>query len=111
MQRNEAIRLKEEYYSFLDKISIMLFCFSSALLLVDYLRPHSSDQFSFTPPYMGCVQLFLCWLLYVYTALALRENVLKVGLPRLKVEMHELLSTVKTKSDLQDRLKSLVLKQ
>lgn len=77
MQRNEAIRLKEEYHAFRDRIGLLLFAFSSALLIVDLLRPHE-ENFSLTPPYMTCVQLFLCWLLYAYTALALRENVLKV---------------------------------
>lgn len=55
----------------------MLFAISSSLLIVDYLRPHQ-EHLSLTPPYMVCVQIFLCWLLYAYTALALRENVLKV---------------------------------
>lgn len=77
VQRNEAIRLKEEYHAFRDRIGLLLFAFSSALLIADQLRPHE-ERFSFTPPYMVCVQVFLCWLLYVYTALALRENVLKV---------------------------------
>lgn len=80
LQRNDAIRLKEEYYGFLDRISIILFFFSSTLLLVDHFRQDAPEQYSLTPPYMACVQVFLCWLLYVYTALALRENVLKVRL-------------------------------
>lgn len=77
LQRNEAIRLKEEYHAFRDRLGLMLFVFSASLLIADQLRP-STEYYSLTPPYMICVQLFLCWLLYVYTALALRENVLKV---------------------------------
>ena len=77
-QRHEAIRLKEEYHAFRDRIGVLLFASSAALLVADYLRPHS-ERFSLTPPFMVCVQIFLCWLLYVYTALALRENVLKVS--------------------------------
>ena len=41
---------------------------------VDY----AGKPFTLTPPVMVGVQLFLCWLLYLYTAMALRENVLKV---------------------------------
>ena len=85
LQRNDAIRLKEEYYGFLDRISIILFFFSSTLLLVDHFRQDAPEQYSLTPPYMACVQVFLCWLLYVYTALALRENVLKVRLVACRV--------------------------
>ena len=77
LQRNEAIRLKEEYHAFRDRMAFMLFTVSLGLLVADYLRPHS-ERFTLTPPFMVCVQVFLCWLLYVYTALALRENVLKV---------------------------------
>ena len=38
----------------------------------------AGEPFSLTPPFMVGVQCFLAWLLYFYTALALRENVLKV---------------------------------
>ncbi len=42
------------------------------------LRSQAHEAFSLTPPFMVGVQIFLCWMLYLYTALALRENVLKV---------------------------------
>ena len=38
------------------------------------------EAFSLTPPVMVGVQLFLCWLIYFYAAMALREEVLKVRL-------------------------------
>lgn len=90
LQRNEAIRLKEEYHVFRDRIGWMLFITSSSLLVADYLRPHE-EGLSLTPPYMVCIQVFLCWLLYVYTALALRENVLKArrSCSALPMNMHE----------------------
>ena len=60
----------------------MLFAFAS-VLLVGLLRADAKRQagepFSLTPPFMVGVQAFLAWLLYFYTALALRENVLKVS--------------------------------
>lgn len=44
------------------------------------LRSQAHEAFTLTPPFMVGVQVFLCWMLYLYTALALRENVLKVRL-------------------------------
>lgn len=81
MQRKEAIKLKEEYHTFRDRSGVVLFAFAS-VLLVGLLRADAKRQagepFSLTPPFMVGVQAFLAWLLYFYTALALRENVLKV---------------------------------
>jgi hypothetical protein len=82
LQRKEAIKLKEEYHTFRDRSGVMLFAFAS-VLLVGLLRADAKRQagepFSLTPPFMVGVQAFLAWLLYFYTALALRENVLKVS--------------------------------
>ena len=84
MQRKEAIKLKEEYHTFRDRSGVVLFAFAS-VLLVGLLRADAKRQagepFSLTPPFMVGVQAFLAWLLYFYTALALRENVLKVRHP------------------------------
>ena len=84
MQRKEAIKLKEEYHTFRDRSGVVLFAFAS-VLLVGLLRADAKRQagepFSLTPPFMVGVQAFLAWLLYFYTALALRENVLKVSEP------------------------------
>lgn len=81
MQRKEAIKLKEEYHTFRDNSGVMLFGFA-LVLLVGLLRADAKrkagEPFSLTPPFMVGVQAFLAWLLYFYTALALRENVLKV---------------------------------
>ena len=82
MQRNEAIKLKEEYHSFRDRGGVYLFILAAALLFGlrrGDLVQGRGEAYTFTPPFMVGVQLFLCWLLYCYTALALRENVLKVG--------------------------------
>ena len=80
-QRKEAIKLKEEYHTFRDRSGVILFAFAF-VLLVGLLRADAKRQagepFSLTPPFMVGVQAFLAWLLYFYTALALRENVLKV---------------------------------
>jgi len=40
-------------------------------------RRKAGEPFSLTPPLMVGAQCFLAWLLYFYTAMALRENVLK----------------------------------
>lgn len=81
MQRNEGIRLKEEYHAFRDKMGVIMFVTGAALSLGLHnaqLRSQAQEAFSLTPPFMVGVQMFLCWMLYLYTALALRENVLKV---------------------------------
>ena len=82
VQRKEAIKLKEEYHTFRDRSGVMLFG-AASVLLVGLLRADAKRQagepFSLTPPFMVGVQAFLAWLLYFYTALALRENVLKVS--------------------------------
>lgn len=81
-QRKEAIKLKEEYHAFRDRCGVILFSFA-LVLLVGLLRAdakrEAGEPFSLTPPFMVGVQGFLAWLLYFYTAMALRENVLKVG--------------------------------
>ena len=81
VQRKEAIKLKEEYHTFRDRSGVILFALA-AVLLVGLLRADAKrkagEPFSLTPPFMVGVQAFLAWLLYFYTALALRENVLKV---------------------------------
>ena len=82
MQRNEGIRLKEEYHAFRDKIGFIMFVTGASLSLGLHnaqLRSQANEAFTLTPPFMVGVQIFLCWMLYLYTALALRENVLKVN--------------------------------
>lgn len=82
VQRKEAIKLKEEYHAFRDRCGVILFSFA-LVLLVGLLRAdakrEAGEPFSLTPPFMVGVQGFLAWLLYFYTAMALRENVLKVA--------------------------------
>ncbi|KAK9798540.1 hypothetical protein WJX73_001107 [Symbiochloris irregularis] len=81
-RRNEAIKLKEEYHSFRDRGGVYLFILAALLLFglrrADMVQGRPG-AYTLTPPFMVGVQLFLCWLLYMYTALALRENVLKVN--------------------------------
>lgn len=81
VQRNESIRLKEEYHAFRDRSAMCLVCFAAALITgleLSLSRMATGASLSLTPPMMVVVQLFLSWLLYWYTAMALRENVLKV---------------------------------
>ena len=79
-QRKAAIGLKEEYHAFRDRSGVILFSFAAVLLVglsrAD-ARRKAGEPFSLTPPLMVGAQCFLTWLLYFYTAMALRENVLK----------------------------------
>ncbi|KAK9051671.1 hypothetical protein SSX86_028299 [Deinandra increscens subsp. villosa] len=71
-RKDVQLKVKEEYYRFRDRTAY-LFLFFPSLLLV--LRSQVWD---------GCfpalpVQLYQAWLLFLYTALALRENILRVN--------------------------------
>ena len=84
LQRMERIRLKEQYHAFRDKMGVLMYVIGAALSLGLHnaqKRSRANEAFSLTPPFMVGVQMFLCWMLYLYTALALRENVLKVSRP------------------------------
>lgn len=62
-------------------MGVMMFVIGASLSLGLHnaqLRSQAHEAFTLTPPFMVGVQIFLCWMLYLYTALALRENVLKV---------------------------------
>ena len=74
--------MKEEYHAFRDKMAILMSVIGASLSLGLHnaqKRSQAHEAFSLTPPFMVGVQMFLCWMLYLYTALALRENVLKVS--------------------------------
>ncbi|KAI7740883.1 hypothetical protein M8C21_021983, partial [Ambrosia artemisiifolia] len=71
-KQDVQLKVKEEYYSFRDRTAY-LFLFFPSLLLV--LRSQI---------WGGCfpalpVQIYQAWLLFLYTALALRENILRVN--------------------------------
>ncbi|KAL3651230.1 hypothetical protein CASFOL_004232 [Castilleja foliolosa] len=71
--RNDVkLKVKEEYNSFRDRTAFLFLCLPSLLLM---LR---------STIWEGClpalpVQLYQAWLLYLYTGLALRENILRVN--------------------------------
>ena len=65
----ERLRLKEEYYRFRDRSTLVFLLFPLLLLL---LAPTLSERNLINP----AVQLHEAWLLYFYTALAMRENIL-----------------------------------
>ena len=81
LQRNQSIALKEEYHAFRDRVAMLLVVLAGLLstgLAYSQSRAEKSARFTLTPPFMVGVQVYLCWVLYSYTAMALRENVLKV---------------------------------
>ncbi|PWA65057.1 TMPIT-like protein [Artemisia annua] len=71
-RKDVQLKVKEEYYSFRDRTAYLFLIFPSLLL---GLRSWLWD---------GCfpalpVQLYQAWLLFLYTGLALRENILRVN--------------------------------
>ncbi|XP_057535306.1 uncharacterized protein LOC130813485 isoform X1 [Amaranthus tricolor] len=72
MRKDVQLKVKEEYNKRKDKIAFLFLLFPSMLLI---LRSWIWD---------GCmpafpVQLYQAWLLFLYTGLALRENILRVN--------------------------------
>ncbi|KAM3686617.1 hypothetical protein ACJW31_10G015000 [Castanea mollissima] len=71
-QKDVQLKVKEEYNSYRDRTALLFLFFPAALLI---LRSWIWD---------GClpafpVQLYQAWLLFLYTGLALRENILRVN--------------------------------
>ncbi|KAM7463588.1 hypothetical protein LguiA_031709 [Lonicera macranthoides] len=71
-RKDVQLKVKQEYNSFRDRTAFLFLFFPSLLLL---LRSYIWD---------GCfpalpVQLYQAWLLFLYTGLALRENILRVN--------------------------------
>ncbi|XP_059662078.1 uncharacterized protein LOC132308108 [Cornus florida] len=71
-RKDVQLKVKEEYNSYRDRTALLFLLFPSTLLI---LRSWIWD---------GClpvfpVQLYQAWLLFLYTGLALRENILRVN--------------------------------
>ncbi|OVA09401.1 TMPIT-like [Macleaya cordata] len=71
-RKDVQLKIKEEYNSYRDRTAFLFLLFPSALLL---LRSWIWNGCLPTLP----VQLYQAWLLFLYTSLALRENVLRVN--------------------------------
>lgn len=76
------MRIKEEYHSFRNRSAYTMLAFAG-LLYIGVLRSRlvaeANAPLTLMPVVMVGVQFFLCWLLFFYTAAALRESVLKVN--------------------------------
>lgn len=81
-RRDESIKIKEEYHAFRNRSAYTMFAFS-VLLYLGVLRSRALAEvnapLTLMPVVMVGIQFFLCWLLFFYTASALRESVLKVN--------------------------------
>lgn len=81
-RRDESIKVKEEYQAFRNRSAYIMFAFS-LMLHLGVLRSRALAEvnapLSLMPVVMVGIQLFLIWLLFFYTASALRESVLKVN--------------------------------
>ena len=81
-RKDESIKLKEEYHNFRNNCAYVMFVFAFILhlgVLRSQKVQEANEQLTLLPVVMVGVQLFLCWLLFFYTATALRESVLKVN--------------------------------
>ena len=84
VRQESRLRLKEEYYQFRDRNTIVYVLAPLALLLgySERVQPRALDatQIGYLRAfYPIALQLYWVWLLYFYTALALRENILRVN--------------------------------
>jgi hypothetical protein len=86
LSRPEArLKLKEDYYSFRDATNPLHILLPLALLALRANPPRAADLPRELPPGAArlvlplCLQAYWCWLLWFYTSLALRENVLRVN--------------------------------
>ncbi|KAG9155762.1 hypothetical protein Leryth_004020 [Lithospermum erythrorhizon] len=71
-RRDIQLKVKEEYNSFRDRTAFLFILFPALLLML------SSRVWGGCLPALP-VQLYQAWLLYLYTGLALRENILRVN--------------------------------
>ncbi|KAL2923488.1 hypothetical protein RDABS01_014979 [Bienertia sinuspersici] len=72
VRKDVQLKVKEEYNSYKDRTAYMFLIFPSLLL---FLRSWMWDDCMPAFP----VQLYQAWLLFLYTGLALRENILRVN--------------------------------
>ncbi|XP_056173676.1 uncharacterized protein LOC115689984 isoform X3 [Syzygium oleosum] len=72
LRKEVQLKVKEEYNSYRDRTALLFLIFPSALLV---LRSWLWDGCFPTFP----VQLYQAWLLFLYTGLALRENILSIN--------------------------------
>ena len=86
-RKDRANKLKEEYRSFRSRCAVIMFSFAAVLQMgvkrSELLR-EANEELTLLPVVMVGVQFFLCWLLFFYTATALRESVLKVNGSRIR---------------------------
>ncbi len=86
-RKDQTNKLKEEYRSFRSKCAVIMFGFAAILQMgvkrSEVLR-EANEELTLLPVVMVGVQLFLCWLLFFYTATALRESVLKINGSRIR---------------------------
>mmetsp|Transcript_21446 Transcript_21446/g.29805 ORF Transcript_21446/g.29805 Transcript_21446/m.29805 type:complete len:391 (+) Transcript_21446:90-1262(+) len=80
--RAESLALKEDYYAFKDSNAWWFLVFSLVLYAGHRYVIHleqAQAPITFVPPLKVGLLMFLCWLLYFYVAISLRENVLKAN--------------------------------
>ncbi|WPT10900.1 Transmembrane protein 120-like protein [Picochlorum sp. SENEW3] len=86
-RKDQSTKLKEEYRTFRSNCAVIMFVFAAVLQLgvsrSEKMRLQN-EQLTMLPVVMAGVQLFLCWLLFFYTATAMRESVLKVNGSRIR---------------------------
>ncbi|CAN0908977.1 Transmembrane protein 120 homolog [Linum grandiflorum] len=71
-RKDVQLKVKEEYNSYRDRTALLFLIFPSALLVLrSWLWSGCLPAFP--------VQLYQAWLLFLYTGLALRENILRVN--------------------------------
>mmetsp|Transcript_22238 Transcript_22238/g.61713 ORF Transcript_22238/g.61713 Transcript_22238/m.61713 type:complete len:389 (-) Transcript_22238:105-1271(-) len=83
MHRETSLKMKDEYFQFRNHVATVLTIVPAALLFfvlrASIVKENAPSQYTLTPAIMCAVHALLVWMVYAYTALALRENVLKLN--------------------------------
>jgi hypothetical protein len=82
IRKDQSIQLKEEYHRFRNNSAYIMTAFAGLIqagLMRAKAKAEAHEAFTLTPLLIVGCQFFLCWLLYFYTASAMRESVLKVN--------------------------------
>lgn len=87
LRKDQSQRLRTDYHNFRDRAGWTMAVMAGGLqlgLLRAETRAAAGEAHSLAPMFIVGVQLFMCWMVYFYTASALRESVLFMNGSRIR---------------------------